>query len=152
MRGRRPIPTELKALKGTLRKHRTNPSEPKGTPGRPASPAWLPSRAAELFDATCDKMAERGTLAIEWRDAIAAYAATLEDVEIATAAIREQGATYQTHTATGDVLVRSRPEVGMRSEAMRRAHVLRAELGLGPAAALRVAAMPVEAANPYDDL
>lgn len=152
MRGRRPLPTEIKALKGTLRKHRTNPAEPLGTPGTPAAPLWLSSRAAELFEATCDKMAERGTLAVEWRDAIAAYAASLEDIEIATAAIREHGSTYTTHTATGYLIIRKRPEVGQRSEAMRRAAMLRAELGLGPSASLRVAAVPVAASNPYEDL
>lgn len=152
MRGRRPIPTETKALSGTLRKHRLNPSEPSGTPGKPAAPSWLSTRAVELFDATCSKMAERGTLAVEWRDAIAAYAASLEDVEIAAAAIRRHGATYTTHTATGDLILRPRPEAGMRSEAMRRAAMLRAELGLGPSAALRVAAMPAVESNPYDDL
>jgi len=152
MRGRRPLPTEIKALSGTLRKHRLNPAEPKGTPGRPAAPLWLSPRAAELFEATCDKMDERGTLAVEWRDCIASYAATLEDVEIATAAIRKHGATYQTHTATGDLIFRKRPEVGQRSEAMRRAAILRAELGLGPSASLRVAAVPIAESNPYADL
>ncbi|HEY0220388.1 MAG TPA: P27 family phage terminase small subunit [Afipia sp.] len=152
MRGRKPLPTELKALSGTLRKHRQNPSEPSGTPGRPDTPSWLSSRAAELFASTCDAMAERGTLAVEWRDAIAAYAASLEDIEIATAAIRRHGATYTTHTATGDVIVRPRPETAMRSEALRRAHVLRTELGLGPVASLRVAAAPVVERNPYANL
>lgn len=152
MRGRKPIATEIKALKGTLRKHRQNPAEPKGTPGRPAAPAWLSSRAAELFGAACDIMEERGTLALEWRDAIAAYAASLEDAEIAAAAIRRGGATYTTHTATGDLIVRPRPETAMRAEAMRRAAMLRAELGLGPASSLRVAAMPVSAANPFEEV
>lgn len=152
MRGRKPIPAEIKALQGTLRKHRLNPSEPKGTPGRPSAPGWLSPRAAELFDATCDAMAARGTLAVEWRDAIAAYAASIEDVEIATAEIRKHGATYVTHTATGDTIVRPRPETAMRSEAMRRAATLRAELGLGPASALRVAAAPVVVVNPFEDI
>jgi P27 family predicted phage terminase small subunit len=152
MRGRKPIPTEIKALQGTLRKHRQNPVEPKGTPGRPAAPCWLSSRGVELFEVTCNKMAERGTLALEWRDAIAAYAASLEDAEIAAAAIRRHGATYMTHTATGDVIVRPRPETAMRSEAMRRAAALRAELGLGPASSLRVAVTPVEPANPFEEV
>lgn len=151
MRGRKPIPTEMKALQGTLRKHRLNPAEPKGTPGRPAAPAWLSSRAVALFEATCDAMDERNTLAVEWCDAIAAYAASLEDVEIATAAIRRHGATYITHTITGDMIVRPRPETSMRSEAMRRAQMLRTELGLGPVASMRVAANPVVIANPYEE-
>jgi phage terminase small subunit len=97
-------------------------------------------------------MEERGTLAVEWRDCIASYAATIEDVEIATAAIRHHGATYTTTTATGDLLIRPRPEVAMRSEAMRRAAMLRAELGLGPASSARVAAVPVVAINPYEEI
>jgi P27 family predicted phage terminase small subunit len=152
MRGRRPIPTEIKALGGTLRKHRQNPAEPSGTPGRPAAPAWLSSRAAELFAATCDKMEERGTLALEWKDAIAAYAASLEDIEIAATAIRKHGAVYLTRTITGDAIMRPRPETTMRSEAMRRAHALRVELGLGPVASLRVAAAPVATANPFEEV
>jgi hypothetical protein len=40
-RGAKPLPTNVKALHGTLRKHRANAHEPKAQPGMPGCPAEL---------------------------------------------------------------------------------------------------------------
>jgi P27 family predicted phage terminase small subunit len=142
-------PSHLKLVSGTLRKHRENPDEPIATGDWPETPAWLSKSAAVIFLETCAKMAKLGTLSSEFSDAIAAYASSKDEVLIMTAVIEDLGATYRTTTATGDAMFRRRPEVAMRSDAMKRAQSLRAELGLGPAAISKVSAKPAPPENPF---
>lgn len=97
-------------------------------------------------------MESMGTLAVEWGDVIAAYAASQEEVEVYTAIIAEEGRTYTTTTQMGDTMYRARPEVAMRSDAMRRAQQLRSELGLGPASKSKVSAGKKHEANPYEEI
>lgn len=85
----------------------------------------------------------------EFSDAIAAYASAEDEVITMTAIIEDLGATYQTTTANGDVMYRRRPEVAMRSDAMKRAQSLRAELGLGPVSISKVSAKPPAEENPF---
>lgn len=97
-------------------------------------------------------MAKLGTLSGEFSDAIAAYASAEYEVIATTAIIEDLGATYQTTTATGDIMFRRRPEVAMRSDAMKRAQSLRAELGLGPVSISKVSAKPPADENPFTAL
>jgi P27 family predicted phage terminase small subunit len=152
MAGRPKKPTHLKLIAGTLRKHRENPAEPVATGGWPETPAWLSKGAAAIFEETCAKMAKLGTLSSEFSDAIAAYASAEDEVITTTAIIEDLGATYQTTTASGDIMFRRRPEVAMRSDAMKRAQSLRAELGLGPVSISKVSAKPPAEENPFTAL
>lgn len=152
MAGRPRKPTKIKELAGTLQKVRTNPNEPSAPVGTPDAPDWLSSRGAQIFADTCRSMDALGILSPEWRDVIAAYAACQEEIEIFSAIIAQEGRIYTTTTQTGDTMFRARPEVAMRSDAMRRAQTLRAELGLGPASKSRVSADKKHESNPFDDL
>lgn len=153
MAGGRPRkPTHLKVVAGTVRKHRENPAEPDAVGGWPEAPAWLSDRAATIFDETCNRMDGMGTLSVEWADVIAAYSSCQEEIELTTAIIEDLGRTYTTTTQTGDTMFRPRPEVAMRSDAMKRAHALRAELGLGPASKSRVSTGKKNEQNPYKAL
>jgi P27 family predicted phage terminase small subunit len=136
-------------VSGTAQKCRLNPDEPNATKGTPQAPNWLSKRATELFYETCASMEAMGTLSLEWGNVIADYASCVEEVEITTGIIEDIGRTYTTTTATGDTMFRPRPEVAMRSDAMKRAQSLRAELGLGPAAKSRVGASKKIEANPF---
>jgi phage terminase small subunit len=126
-------PTYIKQLAGTLRKHRMNQNEPKVAAGRPEAPSWLTERAARIFEATCDAMEQRGTLASEWVDVIAAFATARDEEITAAEAIAVHGETF----IAGDIL-RRRPEVAQRNVAQRLANRLRSELGLGPVSAGRL--------------
>jgi P27 family predicted phage terminase small subunit len=150
MAGGRPRkPVELKLIAGTLRKHReqANPATVAG--GWPDAPAWLSTRAATIFEETCQLMSGMGTLSVEWVDVIANYASCIEEIEITTGIIEDVGRTYTTTTAAGDTMFRPRPEVAMRSDAMKRAQALRSELGLGPASKGKVGGGKQDAANPF---
>lgn len=150
--GRPRKPTHLKVVGGTLRPHRENPNEPEVAGGWPDAPAWLSKRAAELFEETCNMMSGMGTLSVEWANVIADYASCLEEVELTTAIIEDVGRTYTTTTMSGDTMYRPRPEVSMRSDAMKRAQALRSELGLGPASKSKVGGGKKHAANPFAEL
>jgi P27 family predicted phage terminase small subunit len=72
--------------------------------------------------------------------ALAMLSSRIEEIEICTAVIEDCGRTYTTTATSGDKLVRGRPEVGMRNEAMRHAQSLLAEFGLTPATRSKVSA------------
>jgi P27 family predicted phage terminase small subunit len=145
-------PTHLKVISGTFRKSRENPAEPAATGDWPETPAWLSKGAATIFFETCAKMAKLGTLSSEFSDVIAAYASSEDEVITTTAVLEDLGRTYRTTTATGDEMFRPRPEVAMRSDAMRRATTLRSELGLGPSSIAKVSAKPPAGENPFSKL
>src|SRR5690554_4550913 len=147
--GRPRKPTHLKVVAGTAQKCRLNPDEPDAVGGWPETPPWLSKRAAEIFEDTCSMMSGMGTLSREWANVIADYSSCIEEVEITTAVIEDVGRTYTTTTATGDTMFRPRPEVTMRSDAMKRAQALRSELGLGPASKSKVAANKQNGKNPF---
>jgi P27 family predicted phage terminase small subunit len=152
MAGRPKKPTHLKIVSGTMRKHRENPAEPITKGGWPVAPNWLSERAVTIFEQTCQKMSGMGTLSPEWADVIADYASCLEEIEITTGIIEDIGRIYTTTTQMGDTMYRARPEVAMRSNAMKRAQSLRAELGIGPASKSRVSAETQDEENPFKAL
>jgi P27 family predicted phage terminase small subunit len=150
MAGGRPRkPTHLKVVAGTAQKCRINPNEPSTKGGWPVAPEWLSDRASAIFEETCRRMSGIGTLSEEWADVIADYASCVEEIEITTGIIEDLGRTYTTTTQTGDTMFRPRPEVAMRSDAMRRAQALRAELGIGPASKSKVSAGKPDEENPF---
>lgn len=150
--GRPRKPTHLHLISGTARKHRINPDEPRSTPGTPTPPSWLSPRAAEIFYEIVADLDRIGTLAVEWGPLIADYASCREEVEVTSAVLEDLGRTYTLRNAAGDVVFRARPEVGMRSSAMRRAQILRSELGLGPASKAKVSVSVATTPNPFTNL
>lgn len=122
------------------------------TPGVPKPPAWLSARAVEIFYEIVADMERMGTLSLEWGPVIADYASAREEVEVTTGVIEDIGRTYTTETQSGGTMFRPRPEVGMRSDAMRRSQALRAELGLGPASKSKVSASKKLEENPFKKL
>lgn len=150
--GRPRKPTHLKVVSGTAQKCRINPDEPAGSTGCPVPPPWLSERATEIFFAACADMESMGTLRLEWRDAIASYSSSMEEIELTTSVIEDLGRIYTTRTKMGDIMYRPRPEVAMRSDAMKRAHALRSELGLGPAAKSKVSTINKPEGNPFKNL
>jgi P27 family predicted phage terminase small subunit len=71
-----------------------------------------------------------------------------------TAIIEDVGRTYeQRDPETDEVrMIRARPEVAMRNEAMRHAQALLSEFGLSPSARSKVSAGKPAEANPFDAL
>jgi len=142
-------PTHLKAVQGTWRRDRDNSAEPHANPGIASCPEWLSARAAELFFQLTATLLGMGIASPDDQAALAMLASRLEEVELMTAAIEDGGRVYETVGAGGSMMVRARPEVAMRNEAMRHAQSLLGEFGLTPAARSKVSAGKPADSNPF---
>lgn len=142
-------PDRLKVIKGTARPDRMNPDAPAANIGTAEPPAWLSVRASEIFAQLSATLLGMGIASPDDQAALALLASRLEEIEVCTAVIEDVGRTYSTTATSGDTLVRARPEVAMRNEAMRHAQSLLAEFGLTPAARSKVSAGKPAEANPF---
>ncbi|TDR94194.1 phage terminase small subunit P27 family [Enterovirga rhinocerotis] len=149
MAGRKPKPDHLKLITGTAQACRMNPSAPEGSKAPPVAPDWLSERAAEIFEGLVEILGEMGLASGSDTAMLAMLASRIEEVEICTAVIEDAGRVYvsKAETTTGEdgtlvvkQMVRARPEVSMRNEALRHVQSLLAEFGLSPAARSRVSA------------
>jgi len=138
MAGSRPLPTALKQLKGTHQSCRDADNSPAANVPSyiPSPPEYLNYRAAELFRQLAVSMIDMKILNVEDVPMLSLLASRLEEVEGHTATIESEGYVYLSDKG----LWKSRPEVGMRNEAMRHAQSLLIEFGLSPAARSRVSA------------
>lgn len=147
MAGRKPKPDHLKLITGTAQPCRMNPGAPSASKVAPIAPDWLSERAAEIFDGLVAILNEMGLASGSDTAMLAMLASRIEEVEICTAVIEDGGRVYvsKAETTTGQdgalvvkQMVRARPEVSMRNEAMRHVQTLLSEFGLSPAARSRV--------------
>lgn len=150
--GRKRKPDHLKIIAGTDQPSRMNPNAPKAPKELPEAPKWLSEKAAKIFDNLVSILANMGIASSADTDVIALAASRLEEVEITTALIEDNGRTYETETEGGSIMIRSRPEISQRNEAIRHAQSLLAELGLTPVARSKVSAHLDEGDNPFSQL
>ena len=160
MAGRKRKPDALKQLAGTAQPCRMNPDAPIASEGEAEPPHWLSERAAEIFDELTAIIDRMGIGSPDDTAMLAMLASRLEEVEVCTAVIEDAGRVYTSESTTsrGDgetvtkSMVRARPEVAMRNEAMRHAQSLLSEFGPSPAARSKVSAVTPPASNPFNDL
>lgn len=145
MKGGKSKPDELKVIAGTFRKDRSNPNAPSVPSGIPEAPAWLSERASELFASLCVVLDSLNIVSPADECMIAMLASRLEEIEVLTATIEDQGRTYKGESG----LWKARPEVSQRNEAMRHCHALLSEFGLSPATRNKVSANKPAEKNPF---
>jgi P27 family predicted phage terminase small subunit len=149
--GRKPTPTHLELVRGTARRDRINKAEAKPAKGVLAPPPHLSARAKAAWKAVAPKLRRLGLLTEldDW--ALAAACEAYADLLTAREALRAAGGglTYESATPTG-VIVRSRPELRMISDADRRFRQWLSEFGLTPAARSRVMADPPREDDPAE--
>lgn len=146
--GRKPKPTHLKIIGGEKRPSRINASEPRAASGVAIPPAWLSERAAEIFSQIAATLDGMGIASPDDQHTLALLSSRIEEVEILTAVVEDQGRTYCTDAG----LWKARPEVAQRNEAMRHAQSLLSEFGLSPASRAKVSAGKPADANPFGAL
>ena len=76
-------PSKIKALKGTLRKGRTNPTEPQPAPGIPEPPEWMEPEAAAEFRRVARLLEPLAYLTEQDRGVLAAYALAWGEIVLA---------------------------------------------------------------------
>ena len=151
MAGRKRKPEHLKVVAGTDRPDRANSAAPVPPTTLPVAPGWLTVRGAEIFMNLVAILDEMGIASSADTQIITLCASRIEEIEITTALVEDNGRTYETVSDTGSMF-RSRPEVAQRNEAMRHAQSLLSELGLTPAARSKVSAMTRPEGNPFKNL
>jgi P27 family predicted phage terminase small subunit len=150
--GRKRKPDHLKIVSGTAQPSRMNAAAPVAPTSLPEPPVWLTSRGVEIFHALVAILDEMGIASSADTAIITLCASRLEEVEITTALVEDNGRTFQTVNESGSIMFRSRPEVAQRNEAMRHSQSLLSELGLTPAARSKVSAMTKPEGNPFKNL
>ena len=152
MAGRKKTPDELKVVRGTFRKDRVNPDAPAPVSDAPKAPEFLSVRARQIFEGLVEKISAMGYASDSHTEMLALCAMRLEEVETYTETIRIEGSVYETTNQGGDPVFKARPEVGLRSQAMRHAQSILAEFGLSPASKGKVSVKQDKKQNRWADL
>lgn len=152
MAGRKPKPSHLKLINGNPGKRPINKREPTASSDLPIAPKWLNDRAREIFAEIVALIDEMGYASRSHMHSLALAASRLEEVEVCTQMIDDEGRTYETTNTQGDTSIKSHPAVAQRSEAMRHAQSLLAEFGLTPSAAAKVVVPKKQPKNRFSGL
>lgn len=143
MRGRRPMPTTLRAFRGTLRPDRANRAEPRLPLAVPACPVHLGAAARRVWPELVALVEPMRVLTLSDALALAHWADAEAKWRRWSAQLERVGPTYRVTTASGTI-ERLRPLVGAVADLDRRVKGWAEEFGCGPAARARVHAQPPE--------
>lgn len=139
MRGRRPLPLEIKLLAGNPGKRRLNRREPKGRPGIPPCPPHLTGVARDAWHRLGRRLKALRVITDADAEALELMCSAYGEYRAALAVVARRGRTYATRTANG-MIVRKRPEVAIAAEAWWRVKGMLVEFGLTPSSRTRVVA------------
>jgi P27 family predicted phage terminase small subunit len=149
--GRPPLPTRLKVLRGTLRKHRRNLAEPMPPSGAPPMPRTLPVAARPAWRWLVRLLRAMRVITKADGPVLVLAACRLTDYLEYRRDVDTHGATFTTTTTTGSMMVRRRPEVELMTAAWRDAMQALGQLGLTPSMRSRVSSVP-QPSEPEDEL
>jgi P27 family predicted phage terminase small subunit len=129
--GRPPKPTNLIKANGTFKKHRhaDRLELPNATPTMPFVSGDV---ATQTFAHLSERLSRLGVLSDLDGYALQMLADAWEDYTAARDVVRRLGATYETITEAGQVMIRPRPEVAMYQNAWDRMKKIIGEFGLTP--------------------
>lgn len=103
------------------------------------APSYLSSDEKKIFRRFVKLLESENRASPSHVDALALLAQRLIEVQECNEIIERDGRTYETRSDRGgNLIIRAHPVVAQRSDAMRHAHSLLAELGLTPASAKRL--------------
>ena len=125
-KGRKPKPTALLKAQGTYDASRhKNRLEADGTPTQPSVQS-----ADDTFEWLVKKLDDMGVVAEVDAMALQMLADAWEDYQSARNVIKENGPTYATTTAQGDLMWRPRPEVLMMNQSWAKVEKMMVQFGL----------------------
>lgn len=150
--GRKRKPDHLHVVHGTARPDRHNPDGPKASEGTPVAPDWLNDVALAYFSRIVAILDGQNRASPDDEHTILNAAVALSEVHECSIMIDDYGRTYETKNSQGGLMIRARPEVAQRADAMRRAQSNLAELGLTPASVGKVSAGGGQDKNPFGEL
>jgi hypothetical protein len=143
------LPSRVKELRGTSRPDRQR-REPQPTAGSPQPSRVLPDDVRREYDRLGAVSGPCALLTLADGLALELGALALAECWRLDAVLREKGVTYETTTPQGSTLVRQRPEVVLRVDALRRASAMLQQFGLTPASRGRVEVVPDSGPSKWD--
>jgi P27 family predicted phage terminase small subunit len=142
-RGAKPLPTKLKVLRGTLRKHRANAQEPRVRVDIPRCPSELNAVAKREWRRIAPELAALGLLAKIDRTALALYCDSYARWIEAIRSIEQYGVVIKSPNG----YPMQSPYVAIANKAGEQVRLLLAEFGMSPSSRTRVHATPPPSAE-----
>lgn len=139
MRGRKPLPSQLKVVTGNRGRRPINEKEPKPTKGIPDCPSFLTPTAKVAYREISEDLNRMGILTLADKKALELLCDAYSEWRKARDFVRKHGMTYESKTVTGEdadgntvtsILWRRRPEVDIASNAWKRIKSMLVEFGL----------------------
>lgn len=148
-RGRKPVPTELKLLRGNPGKRAVNRNEPKPDPKAPGMPVWLSNEARAEWRRVVPELDKLGLTAKVDRAALASYCETWATFVAAEKLIHKHGLVIfrvteiEAHDEAGNpieihVAPTKNPAVIIARDAAAQVRAFCSEFGLTPSARTRL--------------
>jgi len=132
--GRPPIPTNLKLLKGTVKKHRVNNLEPKPKTEGIKQPDYLSPIAAKHWPKMYNELKSAGIIADMDEDALAMYCEAYALWRDAVAKLTKTGTVIKSEAGYP---IRS-PYVGIQEKAFQQMKTMLVEFGMSPSSRAKV--------------
>ena len=130
--GPRKTPTAIRIATGNPSHRSVNHAEPEPAPGLPSCPRHLTGVARRAWTNIGTELARMKVVTTADSQALELLCLAYADLRDATAYLAAHGSTYETLTAHGSTVTRTRPEVTHRSESWRRVSAMLREFGLTP--------------------
>ncbi|MFC0340793.1 phage terminase small subunit P27 family [Paracoccus niistensis] len=148
MAGRKPLPTQLKLVKGTARPHRMNPAEPQPVVSVPAPPEHLDEAAVAKVTELAELLARHGVMTELDAGALARYVVIWRRWLEAEAEVKRRGPVVK--AAGGNII--QNPFLAVANKCLAQMGQIESEFGLTPSSRTRIRmAAPGEAADPFED-
>lgn len=138
MAGRKPLPTHLKMVRGTLQKCRMNPDEPTPDPEIPDAPPHLSPEAREEWERLALELYELGILSTIDRAALAAYCQAYGRWVEAEEQLRNIDGTMKLTETTSNGNIIQNPLVGIANKSLELMHKYLTEFGMSPSSRTRL--------------
>lgn len=134
-KGRKPVPSHLKMVRGTDRPDRGAKNEPKPQRARPSAPDHMSDLGCEAWEYIVGLADRMGVLTEADAVALELLCEARADWISARNAIRDYGGeTYTTEAG----LIKAHPAVAMRNDAARRLQSMLSEFGMSPSSRSKV--------------
>ncbi|HIW78115.1 MAG TPA: phage terminase small subunit P27 family [Candidatus Bilophila faecipullorum] len=140
MAGRKPLPTQVKLLRGTAQRCRMNPDEPAPDPSLPDAPTHLSPEAREEWDRVAGELYDLGVLSAVDRAALAAYCQAYGRWVAAERELRREDGSMNLISVTSNGNVIQNPLVGIANKSLELMHKYLTEFGMSPSSRTRVGA------------
>jgi P27 family predicted phage terminase small subunit len=152
MKGRKPLPTQLKAIEGNRGKRPLPQNEPKPAPIMPGMPDWLDEIAIQEWQRLAPSLTRLGLLTEIDYIPFATLMQEYSDMIQLRRYINENGRTYQHENVKGNANETTRPEVYMLQKCVQNIKAFCAEFGLTASSRGRIQVPGVDDEDVFDDL